>query len=86
MSRRPHRSSSTVPQPLSASTPGEQTAVICISSQPTFGWLICCSPLCGTRSAESRRRKPGSRCGAIGRGWLADCKGRLVADDASGAR
>ena len=86
MSRRPHRSSSAVPQPPSASTPGEQTAAICVSSQPTIRWLVCSSPLCGTRWAESRRRKPGSPCGDLHRGWFGDCDGRLVAGDAGGAR
>ena len=85
MSRRPHRSSSAVPQPPSASTLGEQATAIA-SSQPTIRWLICSSPLCGTRSAESPRRKPGSRCGDMHRGWFGDCDGRLVAGDAGGAR
>jgi hypothetical protein len=78
MSRRPHRSSSAVPQPQSASTPGEQATAISVSRQPTIRWLVCSSPLCGTRWPESPRRKPGSRCGALGRGWLGDCEARLT--------
>ena len=79
MSRRPHRSSSAVPQPQSASAPGEQATAISVSSQPTIRWLICSSPLCDTWSAQSPRRKPGSRCGDMHRGWFGDCEGRLVA-------
>jgi hypothetical protein len=86
MSRRPHRSSFAVPQPPSASTPGEQATAICVSGQPTIRWLICSSPLCGTWWAESPRRKPGSPCGDMHRGWFGDCDGRLVAMDAGGAR
>jgi hypothetical protein len=82
LTRRP----SAVSQPLSASTSGEQAATISVSSQPTIRWLICSSPLCGTRSAESPRRKPGSRCGDMHRGWFGDCEGRLIATDAGGAR
>ena len=76
LTRRP----SAVSQSLSASTPGEQATAISVSSQPTIRWLNCSSPLCGTRWAESPRRKPGSRCGAVGRGWLGDCTGRLAED------
>jgi len=86
MSRRPHRSPSAVPQPLSASTPRERATAIAVSSQPTIRWLICSSPLCGTRWVESPRRKPGSRCGNMHRAWFSDCDGRLVAVDAGGAR
>ena len=86
MSRRPHRSSSAVPQPLSASTPGEQATAICVSSQPTIRWLICSSPLCNIRWAGGLRRKPGSRCGDMHHGWFGDCEGHLVAVDAGGAR
>jgi hypothetical protein len=74
LTRRP----STVSQSLSASTPGEQATAIAASSQPTIWWLICSSQLCGTRWADSPRRKPGSRCGAHGRGWLGDCEACLV--------
>ena len=74
LTRRP----SAVSQPLSASTSGEQAAAISISSQPTIRWLVCSSPLCGTRLAESPRHKPGSRCGAVGRGWFGACTGCLV--------
>jgi hypothetical protein len=82
LTRRP----SAVPQPLSASTPGEQATAISVSSQPTIQWLICSSPLCGTRWAESPRRKPGSLCGDMHRGWFGDCEGRFVAVDAGDAR
>jgi hypothetical protein len=72
--------SSTANQPPSASTSGEQAAALSVSDQPTtIRWLVCPSPLCGTRWAETPRRKPGSRCGDMNRGWFGDCKGRLVA-------
>ena len=73
------RPSPAVNQPLSTSTSGEEAAVISIPGEPTtVRWLVCSSPLCGTRWAESSLRKPGSRCGALGRGWLGNCTGRLT--------
>ena len=79
MTRRTRRSSATN-QPPSASTLEEQAAANSVSNQSSapFPWLVCPSPLCGTRWAESPRRKPGSRCGDTNRGWFGDCQGRLA--------